>query len=299
MQQLGSMMAVDMLVNNFDRSPLIWSHQGNANNFMFSQTPEGPVVVAIDNTTQAITHPDGRSRSVSRRRGAWESVVLLKTCAVAEEQKGYHILFSSPHSGAKAYYDKVTTAVREACQGVDKSPYITKVRLASLHRSYFLHAGRASSHACAVFPAPVSPCRCAILSWSGRSATLAPTAARRFRCAAERWISTILPHVLPRVLRLSLSAPGRHCRDCEKDYRHQEPLGSVGGERGTATRAAAPHLCIVPPLSLFFPTTPTPLSQQDTFKAFTQAGWGEAGISKIDMTFVEKVRDAMAEAIEA
>lgn len=37
---------------------------------------------------------------------------------------------------------------------------------------------------------------------------------------------------------------------------------------------------------------------QDTFKAFTSAGWGEAGVSAIDMSFVEKVRDAMAEAVE-
>jgi hypothetical protein len=37
---------------------------------------------------------------------------------------------------------------------------------------------------------------------------------------------------------------------------------------------------------------------QDTFKAFTSAGWGEAGVSVIDMSFVERVRDAMAEAVE-
>ena len=31
---LGRIIAVDMLCNNFDRSPLIWNHEGNANNVL-------------------------------------------------------------------------------------------------------------------------------------------------------------------------------------------------------------------------------------------------------------------------
>lgn len=63
MQQIGGMIAVDMLINNFDRTPLIWNHQGNANNLMFTVTPDGPVLVAIDNTTQPIHNSDGEKKA--------------------------------------------------------------------------------------------------------------------------------------------------------------------------------------------------------------------------------------------
>lgn len=46
-----------MLLNNFDRTPYIWDHQGNANNILF--VPQNNFVYAIDNTTASIIDEDG------------------------------------------------------------------------------------------------------------------------------------------------------------------------------------------------------------------------------------------------
>lgn len=47
--QLGRIVAVDMFINNFDRTPCVWAHEGNANNVMFSSDNLGAVtVMAID-----------------------------------------------------------------------------------------------------------------------------------------------------------------------------------------------------------------------------------------------------------
>lgn len=60
LQKLGGMIAVDMLVNNFDRTPFIWSHLGNANNILFSETKGCEVeLCAIDQSCTAITNVDG------------------------------------------------------------------------------------------------------------------------------------------------------------------------------------------------------------------------------------------------
>lgn len=52
LQGFGKLIAVDMLVNNFDRSPAIWTHEGNANNILIQDTGGEVIVTAID---QAIT----------------------------------------------------------------------------------------------------------------------------------------------------------------------------------------------------------------------------------------------------
>lgn len=47
--QFGRVIALDMLVNNFDRFPMIWANQGNANNVLIRVGADGEVVVtAID-----------------------------------------------------------------------------------------------------------------------------------------------------------------------------------------------------------------------------------------------------------
>ena len=42
--QFGNLIAVDMLVNNFDRSPAIWTHEGNANNILIELVGDEVVV---------------------------------------------------------------------------------------------------------------------------------------------------------------------------------------------------------------------------------------------------------------
>lgn len=107
------MIAVDVLLNNFDRSPLVWDHQGNANNFMFMRQPDGFCLVAIDNTTQAITNPDGMSFS---RGAARLSYILL-----------VQMWLQHPSSGMEAYLKKVRAAVAEAVKEKGNGPSITKV----------------------------------------------------------------------------------------------------------------------------------------------------------------------------
>jgi hypothetical protein len=46
--QFGNLIAVDMLVNNFDRSPAIWTHEGNANNILIEVVGDSVVVHGID-----------------------------------------------------------------------------------------------------------------------------------------------------------------------------------------------------------------------------------------------------------
>eukprot|EP00045_Choanoeca_perplexa_P009717 m.94794 g.94794 ORF g.94794 m.94794 type:complete len:358 (+) comp15004_c0_seq4:778-1851(+) len=66
LKEVGRIAAVDMLLNNFDRTPLIWDHEGNANNMMF--TSQG--VAAIDNATTGITNPEGVERYTARVKAA-------------------------------------------------------------------------------------------------------------------------------------------------------------------------------------------------------------------------------------
>eukprot|EP00053_Salpingoeca_punica_P011640 m.103732 g.103732 ORF g.103732 m.103732 type:complete len:390 (-) comp15728_c0_seq2:184-1353(-) len=69
---LGSLVALDMLVNNVDRTPFIWGHTGNGHNVMFenrsggSGSGGGMHVVAIDNSSQPIMHPEGRAAYLAK-----------------------------------------------------------------------------------------------------------------------------------------------------------------------------------------------------------------------------------------
>ena len=63
LEALGRMFAVDMLVNNFDRAPLVHLHKGNANNLLY--TADGGVV-AIDQTSTAIKDGDGVKAYIER-----------------------------------------------------------------------------------------------------------------------------------------------------------------------------------------------------------------------------------------
>jgi hypothetical protein len=63
---LGRLMGYDLLINNFDRLPLAWNNEGNLGNVMLSSCSKG--VVGIDQSTHAITHPDGLSKYIARIR---------------------------------------------------------------------------------------------------------------------------------------------------------------------------------------------------------------------------------------
>lgn len=48
LHQIGRVLALDVLLNNGDRLPLIWQNQGNAGNLIIARTEDGPKVYSID-----------------------------------------------------------------------------------------------------------------------------------------------------------------------------------------------------------------------------------------------------------
>lgn len=55
LKSLGRIIAMDMLINNYDRLPLVWMNEGNLANLLFVE--QG--VVAIDNKVNSIEHEEG------------------------------------------------------------------------------------------------------------------------------------------------------------------------------------------------------------------------------------------------
>lgn len=68
--QLGRLMALDMLINNFDRLPLVWSNEGNLGNVMLGSGLGA--VVGIDQCVNPIRHAGGLNTYLQRVRLAVE-----------------------------------------------------------------------------------------------------------------------------------------------------------------------------------------------------------------------------------
>lgn len=65
LRQLGAILALDVLVNNVDRLPLIWDHQGNAGNLMLNERNEP---VSIDGQIVGLRADSGRAEYMERVR---------------------------------------------------------------------------------------------------------------------------------------------------------------------------------------------------------------------------------------
>lgn len=65
LRRIGAIMAFDVLVNNVDRLPLIWDHQGNAGNLMLDDANEP---VAIDGQLVGLRADMGRGEYMDRVR---------------------------------------------------------------------------------------------------------------------------------------------------------------------------------------------------------------------------------------
>jgi hypothetical protein len=63
-QQLGRLMAFDMLINNFDRLPLAWSNDGNLGNVMIHRN--GDALIGIDQAINPILNAQGLERYLQR-----------------------------------------------------------------------------------------------------------------------------------------------------------------------------------------------------------------------------------------
>jgi len=77
LQQIGAILALDVLINNCDRLPLIWTHQGNAGNLMFDDDNNA---VSIDGQIVGLSDADAieyRSR-IARLLSNLKSNVLTE-----------------------------------------------------------------------------------------------------------------------------------------------------------------------------------------------------------------------------
>jgi len=65
---IGRILAYDVIINNWDRLPLIWDHAGNLENMLFTTNPEIPVI-GIDQSVQSIhqkLHPENFNKYTNK-----------------------------------------------------------------------------------------------------------------------------------------------------------------------------------------------------------------------------------------
>ena len=94
LRQLGAVIAADMLVNNFDRSPLVWANEGNGNNLLVDIGVE-PGVVRV-------------------------TAIDQQCCPIIDEEDHQPLLNS--------YLERVRAATAEAVAGDAAGPHVAKVR---------------------------------------------------------------------------------------------------------------------------------------------------------------------------
>jgi len=67
--EAGILIALDCLINNLDRLPIIWDNSGNLKNLMVESSARGPLrVVGIDQAVRGISAASGLERYVERLR---------------------------------------------------------------------------------------------------------------------------------------------------------------------------------------------------------------------------------------
>eukprot|EP01114_Cavostelium_apophysatum_P016024 TRINITY_DN4491_c0_g2_i2.p1 TRINITY_DN4491_c0_g2~~TRINITY_DN4491_c0_g2_i2.p1 ORF type:complete len:391 (-),score=72.80 TRINITY_DN4491_c0_g2_i2:21-1193(-) len=80
LKNLGRIVSFDVLVNNWDRFPLIWEHEGNLGNIFFTGDESRPVV-GIDQTTSCIdpaVNPQGVEEYLQKVRDLLQSLLQFK-----------------------------------------------------------------------------------------------------------------------------------------------------------------------------------------------------------------------------
>ncbi|EGD73588.1 hypothetical protein PTSG_05298 [Salpingoeca rosetta] len=122
LKSLGAVIAMDVLLNNFDRTPFVWSHEGNANNIMFAR--DSPTAFAIDNTSAAITDDEGRE--------AYCSKVTTAVKEAINQTNGPHIkavvTFLETWTGLTLTDEQrmaIQTGLVEACERISKQLDVT------------------------------------------------------------------------------------------------------------------------------------------------------------------------------
>jgi len=82
LEQLGSLIALDCVLNNVDRVPAIWHNDGNLSNIMI--TPEG--VVGIDQQVNAIADTSGKEKYFRILSDFCSESALGSTCTASAER---------------------------------------------------------------------------------------------------------------------------------------------------------------------------------------------------------------------
>jgi hypothetical protein len=84
-RQLGAILALDVLVNNVDRLPLIWDHQGNAGNVMLNERNQP---ISIDGQIVGLSAASGRAEYMARVAGLLRARQPERTRTAAAPQFG-------------------------------------------------------------------------------------------------------------------------------------------------------------------------------------------------------------------
>jgi len=120
--ELGRLMAFDMLINNFDRLPLVWLNDGNLTNVMLGSI--SGVVVGIDQAVHPITHTGGRQDYMVRVQGAAiEARDGVAKCFTAAKEAIYNNTaadltvaeMSSLRSGCFDFLTEIVALVEAGC----------------------------------------------------------------------------------------------------------------------------------------------------------------------------------------
>jgi hypothetical protein len=242
------------LLNNFDRTPAIWDHEGNANNLLFC----GEHLVAIDNATTGILNEDGAGLGRAPCCCSSSSANVDAGCWL--------------RPGLRRYLDRVREALQEAKAKRTDGPCVSKVLrrlscqgqvLTAVHRQVGAQVRRflnvwtqhdIGEAGCAAFQVRAQRINGRLLALAGRRTLLLD---RRLVSLTARLVS------LP-------SETWANCGRCAGPG----CKGVLQAQRGPDAGRALGH-------------------PQRTFAAFAGAEW-QGGVDAINLDFIQRVRDAMA-----
>eukprot|EP00050_Salpingoeca_kvevrii_P007612 m.297354 g.297354 ORF g.297354 m.297354 type:complete len:361 (+) comp13595_c0_seq1:20-1102(+) len=119
LESLAGLCVMDMLLNNFDRTPLIWPHNGNANNILFRLKDNDVTVHAIDQACIAITNQDGIADYLKLVEEAVGEAVRgeIHGAHVTKIRKFFELYtdgFDIGDDGCRAFLDAMAEAARTA-----------------------------------------------------------------------------------------------------------------------------------------------------------------------------------------
>eukprot|EP01147_Barroeca_monosierra_P007856 gene7856-9971_t len=133
LNQLGHIIVLDMITNNFDRLPFIWNNSGNLENVMIQGdvhiTDAQLTATGIDQGATCITNEKGRLEYISRIRKAinatciekdFESMQFKRLCSSILEGTGHDV----GTKGCRNIMTGIQDACKNVCELLEKRPTI-------------------------------------------------------------------------------------------------------------------------------------------------------------------------------